>query len=84
MTPKRNYHDLHITTASIPRTSIARLPFELMVTCTRTAGWELWRPGPPGRNQDTLLAGEYADPSAWLVLDVDGVVIIDSRRKENA
>jgi hypothetical protein len=32
-----SYHDLHITTAQIPRTSIFNLPYGLLVTCDRTA-----------------------------------------------
>lgn len=64
-----SYHDLHITTAFIPRTSIFNLPFNLMVTCTRLGGWELWE-------SQVLLAGEYSQNG--LILDVDGNVIVDS------
>jgi hypothetical protein len=76
--PVPSYHDLHITTADIPRTSIFNLPYGLEVSCCRTAGWQL-------REQvrvDTtrLLAGEYDDRGKWLVLDVAGHVIVDSRR----
>ena len=82
-----SYHDLHITTAQIPRTSIFNLPYGLQLQCTRVSGWELWdmnrmqRPLnlPPSRG--VLLAGEYADPEEWLVLDVDGHVVLDSRRE---
>ena len=85
-----SYHDLYITTAQIPRTSVSRLPYGLQVTCTRVAGWELWdmnqmqRPErlPPSRG--VLLAGEYGGPGKWLVLDVAGHVIIDSREREPA
>jgi hypothetical protein len=79
-----SYHDLHITTAEIERTSVFNLPYGLQVTCTRTGGWELWdmnatQPG-GGRikpSRGVLIAGEYS--SKWLVLDVAGVVIVDSR-----
>lgn len=82
------YHDLHITTAVIPRASIFSLPYGLQVICTRASGWELWDMNrmqypeglPPSRG--VLLAGEYADPGEWLVLDVAGQVIVDSRRDE--
>jgi hypothetical protein len=75
----RSYHDLHITTENIPRTSIFNLPYNLTVTCTRIGGWELWdRDGMQGWN---LLAGEY--DSKWLILDVDGNIIVDRREDDN-
>lgn len=64
-----SYHDLHITTAHIPRTSISDLPFGYEVTCNRVGGWCLW----DGNNQ--RLAGEYDE---GLRLDVAGHVICDS------
>lgn len=64
-----SYHDLHITTAELPRTSIFDLPYELMVTCTRGGGWELYR-------NNRLIAGEYDENG--LRLDVAGHVIVDS------
>jgi hypothetical protein len=71
-----SYHDLYITTASIPRTSIFNLPYGLVVTCTRSAGWELWN---KWDGKEELLAGEYADDPVYsLILDVAGYVIIDS------
>lgn len=76
-----SYHDLHVTTPEIARTSVFNLPYGLQVTCSRVAGWELWRAAT--RPSDwKLLAGEYTDPARWLVLDVDGHVIVDSRQRE--
>ncbi len=78
------YHDLHITTAEIPRTSIFNLPYGLRVTCSRVSGWELWQyRDSPGqlRCEPTLIAGEYDGPGEWLVLDVAGHVIVDSRER---
>lgn len=76
-----SYHDLHVTTPEIKRTSIFNLPYGLQVTCSRTSGWELWRTA--SRPADwRLLAGEYAAPDKWLVLDVDGHVIVDSQVRE--
>ena len=82
-----SYHDLHITTARIPRTRLFDLPYGLEVMCTRVGGWQLWDMNqtqypkglPPSRGVE--LAGEFADPDEWLVLDVDGHVIVDSRRE---
>jgi hypothetical protein len=65
------YHDLHITTADRQRTSIFDLPYGLEVTCTRIAGWQLWKNS--GR---TLVAGEFHEHG--LRLDVAGHVICDS------
>jgi hypothetical protein len=76
-----SYHDLHVTTPDISRTSIFSLPYGLQVTCSRVSGWELWRTA--ARPADwTLLGEEYADPGRWLVLDVDGHVVVDSRGRE--
>jgi hypothetical protein len=74
-----SYHDLHITTATIPRTSIFNLGYGLEVTCTRARGWALWN---HWSGKDELLAGEYEEEENWLVLDVGGHVIVDSRRRE--
>ena len=75
-----SYHDLHITTADIKRTSIFSLPYGLEVSCTRVAGWQLWRfTEHAGSRKEELLAGEYDHPDAWLILDVGGHVILDSR-----
>ena len=80
-----SYHDLHITTEQIERTSIFNLPYGLEVNCTRVSGWQLWDhnqtpdfvPGsavqPKGPK---LIAGEYDKPG--LRLDVAGHVIVDS------
>lgn len=69
------YHDLHITTSRIDRTSIFNLPYRVQVHCTRIAGWQVWAMAEDG-NPETLLAGEFH--SEGLVLDVDGHVIVDS------
>jgi hypothetical protein len=74
-----SYHDLHITTETISRMSIFNLPFNLIVTCTRTGGWELWD-ATGGLKDAKLLAGEYN--SNWIVLDVNGFILVDSRVKE--
>lgn len=69
-----SYHDVHIQTKQIPRKSIFDLPFNVMLTCTRLGGWELWEAG-------KLLAGEYDPPNAplgCLRVDVAGHVIVDS------
>ena len=69
-----SYHDLHITTADMPRRAVSALPFDLMVTCTRAGGWELWRVTGPQTQE--VIAGEYGGPG--LRLDVAGHVICDS------
>lgn len=68
MTP--SYHDLHITTADIPRTSIFDLPFGYEVICNRVGGWSLFR----GRTQ----VGAEFDRNHGMRLDVAGHVICDS------
>lgn len=63
-----SYHDLHITTASIPRTSIFNLAYGYEVSCNRVGGWCLWF-------NDERVAGEYDE---GLRIDVAGHVICDS------
>ena len=71
-----SYHDFHITLEDIERSSIASLPFNVYVMCTRVGGWEVWH-RPDGPNAEaTLLAGEFGP--AKVRLDVDGVVIFDT------
>lgn len=67
-----SYHDVHVTTAAIKRTSLFNLPYNLQLICTRAGGWELW-----SMNPEKCLAAEYDDN--WLVIDVAGHVILDSR-----
>ena len=73
-----SYHDLYVTTAEISRAKLFSLPYGLQVTCSRVAGWELWQTATELKNWQ-LLGGEYGGPEHWLVLDVDGHVIVDSR-----
>lgn len=75
------YHDLHITTPGIPRTSIFNLPYGIEVSCTRVTGWQAWDIRDP-REKSVLLGGEY-DGEKWLVLDVNGHVIVSSRDRED-
>lgn len=70
-----SYHDLHITTATMPRTRIFDLPYSTRVTCTRCGGWEVWEVQDGTERQ---LAGEYAGAGKGLRLDVSGHVIVDS------
>jgi hypothetical protein len=70
------YHDLYITTPTIERTRLFDLPYELYVQCSRVGGWQVWRR--PRGQDDELVGGEY-DLDDWLVLDVKGHVIVDSR-----
>jgi hypothetical protein len=80
-----SYHDLFVTTAGIPRSRLFDLPYGLEVRlqlhCNRVSGWQLWDVS-GGYEAARLIAGEYDGPDRWLVLDVDGHVIVDSRREE--
>lgn len=75
MSESPSYHDLHITTKDIERTSLSDLPHGYEVSCNRVSGWCLWK-------RSVLVAGEY-DAPRWLVLDVAGHVIVDSRPEED-
>jgi len=72
-----SYHDLHITTALGPRTSIFNLPYGYEVRCNRVAGWMLVRLA-----DQAVVAGEYE--GRWLILDVDGHEIVNSRDRTDA
>lgn len=69
-----SYHHLFVTAPGIERTSIFRLAFGLEVSCNRVGGWQLWNT----YGQD-LVAGEYDGPEKWLILDVAGHEIVNSR-----
>lgn len=73
-----SYHDLFVTTPEIPRTSIFNLPYGIEVHCSRTSGWSLWD-STDGWPNWHLLAGEYDGKERWLILDVAGHVIVNSR-----
>jgi hypothetical protein len=73
------YHDLYVTTADIKRARIFDLPYGLDVRCCRVAGWQLWNMNTP---EPVCLAGEFDGADKWLVLDVAGHVIVDSRNRE--
>lgn len=101
MSESPSYHDLHITTAKIPRTSIFDLPYGYEVACTRVTGWQVWRfSHHTPQRQAELIASERGTPireaaekhaekiagefDGWLILDVAGHVIVDSRRDDHA
>lgn len=65
-----SYHDVHITTEEIARTSIFDLPYGYELACTRVTGWQLTL-------GDQIIAGEY-EGDRWLIVDVAGHVVIDS------
>ncbi len=71
------YHDLHITTPTLQRTRLSNPPYNLRVTCTRAAGWHVWRRADMQLAEDTLQAAEYS-ASKPLRLDVAGHVIVGS------
>jgi hypothetical protein len=80
-----SYHDLYITTNGIKRTSIFNLPFNVVVTCTRAGGWEVWDThvnGFPVRGDRwTLMGGEYSEEKP-LRLDVKGTTVVDSFKEK--
>ncbi|UTC28113.1 hypothetical protein GURKE_00820 [Brevundimonas phage vB_BpoS-Gurke] len=71
-----SYHDLHVTTEDMERTSLFNLPYNVEVTCTRTGGWQVWHQRRDGAR--VVLAAEYGGDGQGLRLDVAGIVIVDS------
>lgn len=68
MAERVSYHDLHVTTADIPRTALSSLPHGYEVVCNRVSGWALVRDG-------VVLAEEFGK---GLRLDLHDIVIVDS------
>jgi hypothetical protein len=70
-----SYHDVRVSTSTgLDGARIFDLPYGVELACTRVTGWQL-------RNNGALLGGEY-DGDQWLVIEVDGKVIVDSRRAD--
>lgn len=69
-------HKVHVTTATIPRTSIVYLPDDYGLTCDGANGWRLLRAGDSAEGSRVVVAGEF--DKNGLRLDVDGHVIVDS------
>jgi len=74
VTEELSYHDLHVTTADIPRTSIANLAYGYEVWCNRVVGWSFG-------TEEKSIATEYGYKD-WLILDVAGHVIVDSKKRK--
>jgi hypothetical protein len=66
-----SYHDVHVKTPKMERTSIFDLPFQYKLICQRAAGWTLW-------NGDTLVGAEYGEVHQRLDIDVAGHVILNA------
>lgn len=81
--PPPSYHDLHVTAPGIDRARLFDLPYGIVVNCNRVTGWQLYDTGPHPTDLGSwqLLGGEYDGPEKWLVLDVAGHVIVDSRNR---
>lgn len=81
-----SYHDVEFEFEGQPRIKLFDAPFNVMITCTRVGGWELWEMrGAEGPNE-RILAGEYRKPSLriWVAgnLVVDGDQNFNSGKKE--
>jgi hypothetical protein len=71
-----SYHDVFVTTREIPRTSVFDLPYGYELSCTRVGGWQLIRH--PDSGPAAVVAEEYSSHH-WLVIDVAGHTVLDSR-----
>lgn len=75
-----SYHDIHVTAEGLARRSIFNMSYGYEISCTRSRGWTLWYMPFSGELKPKLVGGEYEGPDKWLVIDVDGFVIVDSRK----
>lgn len=66
---KMSYNDVHVTTRTMSRTPISKLPYEYELTCHRCTGWALCL-------NDEIIAGEYT--VAGLCVDIDGMIIVNT------
>lgn len=74
-----SYHQLFITTKNIERTSIFNLPFRVKVECKRTTGWQC-----VAMEENLLkyeILGSEFDKENWLILDVNGHIICNSKER---
>lgn len=76
------YHDLYVTTDTLPRQRLFDMPYGFEVTCNRTTGWQLWFHATDESNmlQSAKIAEEFPRDGTptGLKLDVNGVVLCDS------
>lgn len=72
-------HILYVTTSKIPRTPITALPARIHVSRGNIDGWGAWLLQ-EGDSPEEYLGGEF-EKDLWLVLDVDGRIICNSRDK---
>lgn len=72
-------HILYVTTSKIPRTPITALPTRIHVSTNKSGGWGVWALQ-EGDSPEEYLGGEF-EKDLWLVLDVDGRIICNSRDK---
>ena len=77
------YHDLHITTPTIERTSIFNLPFRVQVTCSRVGAWQVWARAEGRMLGSDALPDENLGEDGFR-LDVAGFVIHDSMPQDGA
>ena len=77
-----SYHDVYVTTPHIPRRRLFDCPYTIEIRCTRTEGWTVWNIPHGNTVAGILLGGEYAGPDRWLLLDVEGAILCDSRPEE--
>jgi hypothetical protein len=75
-----SYHDLYITMPDLPRTSILNLPYFAEVKCSRAKGWGVWG---SSNGSSYLIAEEYETNGKWLILDIDGHIIVDSKNRRS-
>jgi len=80
MTEVPTYHDLHITTPTMARTSIFNLPYRVQVTCSRVGDWRVWARAEKALFGEVPLLEEDLGADGFR-LDVAGFVIHDSMPK---
>lgn len=77
------YHDLHITTPTMERTSIFNLPYRVQVTCSRVGAWGVWARAEGEMFGGVALPEENLGEHGFR-LDVAGHVIHDSMPRDDA
>lgn len=77
-----SYHDVEVEFEGQPRIAIFNAPFNWELTCTRTAGWQLWKwenaPFTGKAIRSMVIADEYGgDEYPRLSIWVGGVQVLD-------
>ena len=75
-----SYHDAVVTLNGVDYCLFDE-PYDLMITCTRAGGWELWRNRGSTVHEAKLLGGEYSGDD--FKISIAGHIICEGKKDES-